>query len=46
MKSDSGGLWSRIKSNRFMAILVLMLLGFCVLTGVIDYRLRQDSAQD
>lgn len=46
MKSDSGGLWSRIKSNRFMAILVLMLLGFGVLTGVIDYRLRQDSAQD
>jgi twitching motility protein PilJ len=46
MKNDSDGLWSRIKSNRFMAILVLMLMGFGVLTGVIDYRLRQDSAQD
>lgn len=46
MKTDSGGLWSRIKSNRFMAILVLMLLGFVVLTGVIDYRLREDSSQD
>ncbi|HEY7773298.1 MAG TPA: methyl-accepting chemotaxis protein [Marinagarivorans sp.] len=46
MKNDSDGLWSRIKSNRFLAILVLMLLGFVVLTGVIDYRLRQDSAQD
>ena len=46
MKNDSDGLWSRIKSNRFMAILILMLLGFGVLTGVIDYRLRQDAAQD
>lgn len=46
MKNDSDGLWSRIKSNRFLAILVLMLLGFGVLTGVIDYRLREDSSQD
>ena len=46
MKNDSDGLWSRIRTNRFLAILVLMLLGFGVLTGVIDYRLREDSSQD
>jgi twitching motility protein PilJ len=42
----SDGLMSRIKQNRFMSILIVALIGFCVLTGIIDFRLRQEAAQD